>query len=53
MRLREITSPNKSVSFALGRLNPATTGHGLLVEAVRQGPGDAIQTAQQNFQQIR
>ena len=42
MRLREITSPNKSVSFALGRLNPATTGHGLLVEAVRQGPGDAI-----------
>ena len=28
--------------FALGRLNPATTGHGLLVEAVRQGPGDAI-----------
>ena len=42
MLLREISEPNRSVSFALGRLNPATVGHGLLVEAVKQGPGDAV-----------
>jgi len=37
-----IEAGDKEVSFALGRLNPATTGHGLLVEALKQGPGDAI-----------
>ena len=43
MFLRELfEAPGKEVSFALGRLNPATTGHGLLVEALKQGPGDAI-----------
>ena len=43
MFLRELfEGPGRDVSFALGRLNPATTGHGLLVEAVKQGPGDAI-----------
>ena len=44
MQLRElfIEQSGKEVSFALGRLNPATTGHGLLVEALKQGPGDAI-----------
>mgnify|MGYP001064760239 CR=1 FL=1 len=43
MRLRQIfEAPGKEVSFALGRLNPATKGHGLLVEALKQGPGDSI-----------
>ena len=43
MFLRELfEAPGKEASFALGRLNPATTGHGLLVEALKQGPGDAI-----------
>lgn len=44
MQLRElyVEQAGKEVSFALGRLNPATTGHGLLVEALKQGPGDAI-----------
>lgn len=43
MRLRQLfEAPGKEVSFALGRLNPATNGHGLLVEALKQGPGDAI-----------
>ena len=43
MFLRELfEAPGKQVSFALGRLNPATTGHGLLVEALKQGPGDSI-----------
>jgi len=42
MFLRELFESGKEVSFALGRLNPATKGHGLLVEALKQGPGDAI-----------
>ena len=43
MRLRQMfEAPGKQVSFALGRLNPATKGHGLLVEALKQGPGDSI-----------
>jgi hypothetical protein len=37
-----VEAGGKEVSFALGRLNPATKGHGLLVEALKQGPGDAI-----------
>lgn len=41
MRLRDLfEAKGKEASFAVGRLNPATIGHGLLVEAIKQGPGD-------------
>jgi len=43
MFLRELfEGPGKEASFALGRMNPAHRGHGLLVEAIKQGPGDAF-----------
>ena len=43
MFLRELfEAPNKTASFALGRLNPATTGHELLVNAIKSAPGDSF-----------
>jgi hypothetical protein len=43
MRLRHLfEAPTKRAAFALGRLNPATTGHELLVNAIRQAPGDSF-----------
>ena len=42
MRLRQLfEAPGKEISIALGRLNPAHIGHGLLVEALKQAPGDS------------
>jgi len=42
MRLRQLfEAPSKEISIALGRLNPAHIGHGLLVEAIKQSPGDS------------
>ena len=32
----------KVASFALGRLNPATNGHALLVDAIKKAPGDSF-----------
>ena len=41
MRLRQLfEDKNKVAAFALGRLNPATTGHELLVNAIKSQPGD-------------
>ena len=43
MYLRELfEAPNKAAAFALGRLNPATTGHELLVNAIKKAPGDSF-----------
>ena len=43
MFLRELfEAPGKQASFALGRLNPATTGHELLVDAIKNAPGDSF-----------
>jgi len=43
MLLRQLfEAPTKEASFALGRMNPAHRGHALLVEAIKQGPGDAF-----------
>ena len=43
MRLRELfEAPKKRAAFALGRMNPATTGHELLVNAIKQAPGDSF-----------
>ena len=43
MFVRELfEAPNKTASFALGRLNPATTGHELLVNAIKSAPGDSF-----------
>ena len=43
MFLRELfEAPTKTAAFALGRLNPATTGHELLVNAIKQAPGDSF-----------
>ena len=37
MLLRELfEAPGKQASFALGRLNPATTGHELLVDKIKE-----------------
>lgn len=41
VRLRQIfEAEGKVAAFALGRLNPATTGHELLVNAIKEQPGD-------------
>ena len=41
MRLRQVfEDKGKVAAFALGRLNPATNGHELLVNAIKQQPGD-------------
>lgn len=40
MRLRNLFEDKKVAAFALGRMNPATTGHELLVNAIKNAPGD-------------
>jgi len=43
MRLRQLyEAEGKVASFALGRLNPATSGHELLVNAIKNAPGDSF-----------
>tara|TARA_B100000927_G_scaffold273741_1_gene252441 strand:- start:1816 stop:2703 length:888 start_codon:yes stop_codon:yes gene_type:complete len=43
MRLRQLyEAEGKVASFALGRLNPATSGHELLVDAIKNAPGDSF-----------
>ena len=42
MLLRQLFEDKKIASFALGRLNPATTGHELLVNAIKNAPGDSF-----------
>jgi len=43
LKLYEVTGAGSKVaSFALGRLNPATIGHELLVNAIKQEPGDSF-----------
>tara|TARA_A200000113_G_scaffold216470_1_gene221802 strand:+ start:1009 stop:1884 length:876 start_codon:yes stop_codon:yes gene_type:complete len=43
MRLRQLyEAKGKVASFALGRLNPATSGHELLVDAIKNAPGDSF-----------
>lgn len=42
MFLRELfENKNKAVAFAVGRMNPATIGHELLVNEIKAQPGDA------------
>ena len=38
MKIYEVTNETKIAAFALGRLNPATIGHELLVNAIKQAP---------------
>jgi len=40
MRIIEVVEQKKIASFALGRMNPATIGHELLVNAIKAQPGD-------------
>ena len=43
MKLYEVTGTGSKVAaFALGRMNPATIGHELLVNAIKQSPGDSF-----------
>lgn len=43
MKLRNLfEETGKTASFALGRMNPATNGHELLVNAVKAQPGDSF-----------
>lgn len=42
MRLRNLFEDKKVAAFALGRMNPATNGHELLVNAIKAQPGDAF-----------
>ncbi len=42
MKIYEVTGTNKTASFALGRLNPATIGHELLVDAIKKEEGDSF-----------
>jgi len=43
MKLRNLyEASGKTASFALGRMNPATNGHELLVNAVKAQPGDSF-----------
>lgn len=42
MKIYEVTGKNKTASFALGRLNPATIGHELLVDAIKKEEGDSF-----------
>ena len=42
MKIFEVTEQSKIASFALGRMNPATVGHELLVNAIKQAPGDSF-----------
>ena len=40
MRLRSLYEDKKVAAFALGRMNPATNGHELLVNKIKAQPGD-------------
>jgi len=42
VKIYEVTEKNKTASFALGRLNPATIGHELLVNAIKKEKGDSF-----------
>ena len=43
MRLRQLyEAEGKVAAFALGRMNPATNGHELLVNKIKEQPGDAF-----------
>jgi hypothetical protein len=42
VKIFEVTEQKKIASFALGRMNPATVGHELLVNAIKQAPGDSF-----------
>ena len=43
MRLRQLyEAEGKVVPFALGRMNPATNGLELLVNKIKEQPGDAF-----------
>jgi len=42
MRLRSLFEDKKVAAFALGRMNPATNGHELLVNKIKEQPGDAF-----------
>jgi len=42
VKIYEVTGTNKTASFALGRLNPATIGHELLVDAIKKEEGDSF-----------
>jgi hypothetical protein len=43
MLIRQLyEAEGKVASFALGRLNPATNGHALLVDAIKKAPGDSF-----------
>ena len=42
MKIYEVTGTNKTAAFALGRLNPATIGHELLVNAIKKEQGDSF-----------
>ena len=41
MRLRQLfEQPSKTAAFAFGRLNPATSGHELLIEEIKRQDAD-------------
>ena len=42
MKIFEVAEIKKKAAFALGRLNPATIGHELLVDAIKIIPGDSF-----------
>ena len=46
MKINEVfglgNKKGKQAAFAFGRLNPATVGHELMVEAIKQQPGDSF-----------
>ena len=42
MKIFEVAEVKKKAAFALGRLNPATIGHELLVDAIKIIPGDSF-----------
>ena len=42
MKIYEVTEQRKIAAFALGRMNPATVGHELLINAIKQAPGDSF-----------
>ena len=42
MKIFEVAEVKKKAAFALGRLNPATIGHELLVDAIKTVPGDSF-----------
>jgi len=42
VKIYEVTEQRKIAAFALGRMNPATVGHELLINAIKQAPGDSF-----------